>query len=200
MRALLAKTLPVLALMLAATGPLRAEPITITFDEIPVGMIPGGTLTLNVGGIEVTFSGLGLQIRQFGAPFPSTRVLSTLTDIQPITVTFGGGITADLVEVENLINGRFTSEIDVIRGDAFDPSNVLLDSASNSNTIHRLVGPDIARVVYDDVAGPHGNGYVLDNFTFTPVPEPTSIALLGLGVCGALGYGWRRRAFRNTPW
>jgi hypothetical protein len=29
--------------------------------------------------------------------------------------------------------------------------------------------------------------------TLSPVPEPASLTLLGVGACGLLGYGWRRR-------
>jgi hypothetical protein len=37
------------------------------------------------------------------------------------------------------------------------------------------------------------NGWFGANFQFTPVPEPTSFVLLGIGLVGLLGYRWRSR-------
>jgi choice-of-anchor C domain-containing protein len=39
--------------------------------------------------------------------------------------------------------------------------------------------------------GPYGPA--LDNVRGFALPEPASLTLLGLGACGLLGYGWRRR-------
>jgi hypothetical protein len=35
--------------------------------------------------------------------------------------------------------------------------------------------------------------FIDQTFSQTPIPEPASLALFGLGVAGVLGYGWRRR-------
>lgn len=81
-----------------ATGPLIASAVPIsgvvdfeTLDGQPllVGPIAGGTVTFdNVqgSGVNVTFSGIGLQIRNFhdegipGTTYPDSNVLSTLLD------------------------------------------------------------------------------------------------------------------------
>ena len=44
--------------------------------------------------------------------------------------------------------------------------------------------------------GPPGNGsptHQFDNIIAAPIPEPSSIALLGMGGLTLFGYGWRRR-------
>lgn len=38
-----------------------------------------------------------------------------------------------------------------------------------------------------------GELYLVDNFSFSAVPEPTSLALLGMGVTGLCGYRMRRK-------
>lgn len=39
------------------------------------------------------------------------------------------------------------------------------------------------------------NGYL--TYTYTPTPEPSTLALLAAGLIGLLGYGWRRRLARR---
>lgn len=167
----------VIAVIAILPTTLLAVVVVIDFEDQPVGSYLGETVTITAGGIDVTFTGPGLRIRQFGDPFPNTRVLSTNSDAGPIMVTFGGGFTATYVEFENLINDRYTSEIDSPCGTAYDAFEVVLDAACNSNTIHHLDGPGIAKVVY--VEGSPNEGFVVDNFAF--VPEPATICLLGLG-------------------
>jgi hypothetical protein len=152
------------ALLLAAA--MAASGDVIDFENAPVGPIPDETLVYEFGDVIVTFTGPGLQIRQFAAPFPDTRILSSLSDAGPITATFEGA-TADFVEIENIINGTYTAEIDVINGTAFDSGGKQLDAQANAETIHHLEGPGIATVVY--VENQPGKGFVLDNFEFVGV-------------------------------
>jgi hypothetical protein len=144
---------------------------SITFEDQPFGNIAGNSLTIVAGGVPVTFSGVGLQVRPLGDVFPSGRMLSTRIDSEVITVTFGG-LSVLFAEFENHINGRYTSEVDVITGTAFNAAGSIVDSAMNSDTIFRLEGPGITRIVYDD--DNQGGGYLIDNFHFLVVPEPAS--------------------------
>jgi hypothetical protein len=179
--------------VLAAFAFLAAMPCVaaiIDFESLAVGPIPGGTLLITAEGVDVTFSGPGLTIRQFGSPFPNTRVLSTTLDAGPITITFGGGFATSMVSFENIINGRFTPEVDSPIGTAYNALNNVVDMEQNSNTIHVLSGPGIVRVVYTE--GSQGEGFVMDNFEFQVVPEPTTWILTGAGI-GILAIVRRRR-------
>jgi hypothetical protein len=138
----------------------------ITFEAMPLGPVPGGALVVDVGEFSVTFTAIGLVVRQFDDPFPFTHVLSSEFDAGPITATFEGG-TADFVEIENIINGTYTAEVDVIVGTAFDLGGKQIDFAANADTIHHLDGPGIASVVYTE--NMPGQGFVMDNFAFEVV-------------------------------
>ena len=135
----------------------------IDFESVPVGPLPDETLVVVLDDVTVIFKGPGLQIRQFDDPFPFTRVLSSQFDAGPIKAAFDGA-TADFVEIENIINGTYTGEVDVIDGTAFDAGGNILDFQSNADTIHHLEGPGIASVMY--VENAPGQGFVLDNFAF----------------------------------
>jgi hypothetical protein len=153
----------------------------IDFEDQPVGAIAGNSLTIVSSGVPVTFSGVGLQIRTYGSAFPPTKGLSTLVDSEVITVEFGGELM-QFVQFENIINGRYTAETDVVTGKAFDAANNLLDTETSAATIFRLDGPNIAKVVYDD--DNMGGGYIIDNFEFATVPEPGLGSALILALIG----------------
>jgi hypothetical protein len=56
-------------------------------------------------------------------------------------------------------------------------------------------------VDFSNAANVGTKGYGVDNLTISPlalssVPEPASFTLIGLGIAGLLGYGWRRRQRR----
>jgi hypothetical protein len=180
-----------LSLVTFASGVSQASGTVIDFNSLSPGVISGGILTIVADGVSVTFSAApnNLRVLNLNAPF-NQRVLTTEGFVDPITVTFGGGFTSNYVEVTNHINGSLTSEIDVIVGSAYSASNGLLDSQTNSNAIHHLSGPGIAKVVYDD--GTYNGGataFTIDNFTFgETIPEPTGGILFGLAtVCLGIG-------------
>lgn len=182
---------------------------TVDFEDQDYGLVAGNTLVVEVGGITVTFTGEGLQIRTLGGNFDSTycqtKYLSTSGDSQQITVTFSEGV--DDVTILNPINGTATAEVDEIAGNAYDSGDALLDSFSSTGDIDPLVGPGITRVTYDDVGG---TGYVIGALSFNgplvpcqpaapaaPVPTTGSLGLwilIGLLLLiGLLGMQVRRR-------
>ena len=170
---------------------------TITFQDQPFGQYPGGAVSLGSGDTTVLFTGLGLQIRDISGLFPpaASRVLSTSGDVQPIIATFSEGFSTDFVRIRNWISGVYTDEVDTITMSAFDSSDALLGTVESSDQFISLAFRGIAKVTFDDLND--GRGYVIDDFTFdaNPVPEPTSLLLLGVGGAAALVKRRRRKHY-----
>lgn len=168
------RTMTVFAAMSLATSAALAT--DFNFEDVPSGPVVGETLVLSSQGVNVTFSASGLQIRDFGGFANAGHVLSSTLDAGPITALFSQAVLS--VSFENLINGRYSGEVDFIDGWAYDANNNLVDSVLGSAAdFITLSGPGIVRVVWQE-ANP-GEGFVVDNVSFT-VPAPASLALVGL--------------------
>jgi len=169
-----------------ASVPITVLRDVIDFQDQPVGSYAGGTVTIcclarsapsgsPAGGVDVTFTGAGLLIRDLGSQFPAgaSRVLSTApSDLQPITATLGGGVTTNFVQIHNWINGRYTGEVDTIKMTAYDAAGNEIASVTSSNEFISISSPDIgiAKVTFDDVPVNGNDGYVLDEFQIVPPP------------------------------
>lgn len=177
-------TVALVALGLTASAALATD---FDFESVAVGPLAGDTLMLASQGVNVTFTGPGLQIRDFGAGFGNAgHVLSSTNDAGPITAVFSQAVQS--VSFENLINGRYGAEVDFIDGWAYDINNNLVDSVSASSAdFLTLSGAGIVRVVWQEANA--GDGFVVDNVSFV-VPAPGSLALVGLGGL----FARRRRA------
>lgn len=168
----------------------------IDFQRESLGTYADNSTTLLVDGINVRFSGLGLNIRDLGSTFPSgsSRVLSTIGDSEVITMELLGGAITNKLTFHNWISGVYTNEVDSIFAQAFDASNNLLGSITSSNEFVALNFNGMARITFDDRMGNDGSdGYVLDELRYTvvAVPEPSTWALMIAGLA-ALTFVHRR--------
>lgn len=192
-------------LVLSLSSSTPAAPITLTFDERPtqpvnnVGNVSGVTFSFTVGGLlspDARYNAIGPGDFTFlqGAVLEGDAAgVLTLNFAAPTSLLrFGVGLsTADS------LSPGFTVQL-------FDPAlNSLGVTSVSTNPLifisegqFSYLGVPIRRAVIDfnenftpfDVS----RRFALDNLTFEPIPEPTTLVLLGTGLAG-IGTAVRKR-------
>jgi hypothetical protein len=128
-----------------------------------------------------TFNWAGVYVR------PSQNAVRSTSSINGTVVTGTGVLTVDETLVSRLFIER-TSATDFVLG-YYNTSDVRVDSRTVTFT-----ATDVGNAIgfYGDLRAVGGTLGSLDNLRIEVVPEPTSVALLGLGSLG-LVFRWRRK-------
>jgi len=135
-------------------------------------------------------TGLGKMLVVNGATTPSFTVWSeTIGVTQDTNYEFGGWLStwswvAPVANLSVSINGvALGSFYTPNYGGGWQPFSVAWNSGSSNSAIVKFTDIETA-------AG--GNDFAIDDLRFTTVPEPSTLALLGVGSLGLLGWAWRR--------
>lgn len=137
-------------------------------DVVISGLVAGGSPSVGAFDLDVSFDPAILSPTDvtFGPFLGDPNLFEALTDF-----TFLPGIV-DLAEVSLLSS----AELDALQPDPFTLATLSFSAfASGTTTL------TFSQIIIDDAFG-----------NKIPIPEPSTLPLLGAGLAGLLAYGWRR--------
>ena len=165
------------------------SPLGVTFSA-PGGSQNGGAI-LNVG------SSFGVSARSgtnFLAFNPDSSLANGGIPMDPETIDFASAESLVTLYAATGQNGTASFELEgylegvlVASSSATSTSGYVPLSVSFPGGMNRVV-----------LSGDAGRPFVVDDLSFQSVPEPSTLALLGAGGLGLIGWAWRRRSLKRV--
>lgn len=172
--------------------------VTASFDfqNIPVGPLPGGFLTLNVNGVSALFSGFNTAVAD--DPASGKHILYT-SELNGPKGQMGMEFSAAVTEVQITLSGSFPTSgrhLTVVSYYDQNGSLIPIHPITTSGLSLTFTSPprNTATVMGLLLDGTTGNGFALESVSIQTVPEPSGMAVIGLAV-GGLMIGMRRSSF-----
>ncbi|GAB6061413.1 PEP-CTERM sorting domain-containing protein [Deferrisoma palaeochoriense] len=172
------------AALVAGVVPARAVAITIDFDD-------RGTSLQDLGGSYAGFSwDGGWKTSEWDGEICARGISGASMDYQgPL------GFTLDAFSFKVRFAANQAQNLTVTAFDTLGVQIGVPETVSISESWQEFTfdwgGAVIDKLVFTADAGNNNSRFFMDNFTYTPVPEPGTLILLGTGFAGLAGY--RRR-------